>query len=315
MFGNKKIEKIALLVTKKCNLKCEYCYILQNDKTFPENKIASLIKFIETTAGETKKIIFVGGEPFLELPLIKKICSRLDKIKNKKITKIINTNCTILGNEQIKSLNLFDIISISVDGCKRDNDLNRQTANGQGTFEAIKTNFAKIKKNFSGKIALSLVVSPETAKNLFENVRLIYSYFKPDNFKISVPLGYFGWSKQSLNELHENCVRLSDFIEKNKLKEIFPDLYSKTKNCLLNSISVDVNGDIYACEYVIDRNIKPMANINGETYFEFLHKCSFDPNSSMCSDERCLKCNSICRKKDGSLDTNLVAALQFRNFF
>lgn len=317
MFGNKNIEKIAVMITKRCNLNCKYCYIIQNNQTFLQSKIDTLIDFIKKTNGKDKTIIFVGGEPLLEFSLIKEICKKLEQIKDKKIKKIINTNGTILTKDILDNINIFDVISISLDGKKESHNLNRIDKERQGSFEKIKANILKIKSNFNGDIGFNVVITSKTARDLFENVKYIYNVLNPDFIYISVASGRFDWEKEDIIELVRNCVKLIKYIKKNKIEKTFGNFDNfNRKECILNSISVDTNGDIYPCEYVIDRNITPLANINGKINYSFLNTCKFNINNLFCLKELCLNCNTICRKNsDGKLDRNLIKALNFRSLF
>ena len=72
-------QSITFIVTEDCNLRCKYCYITHK----ASNKRMSFEvakKFIDYILEEKIKyqdavtLDFIGGEPFLEVDLIDKIC-------------------------------------------------------------------------------------------------------------------------------------------------------------------------------------------------------------------------------------------------
>lgn len=83
---NKTTKGITFIVTKDCQLACKYCYLVgKNSKERLSFEVARLaIEYILVNQELSKEdsVIwdFIGGEPFLEIDLIKKIC---DYIKTK----------------------------------------------------------------------------------------------------------------------------------------------------------------------------------------------------------------------------------------
>lgn len=78
-------KSITFIVTKDCQLACKYCYLVgKNDKERMSWEVAKkAIDYILRNEHEfnEKSVIwdFIGGEPFLEIELIDKICDYLKK--------------------------------------------------------------------------------------------------------------------------------------------------------------------------------------------------------------------------------------------
>lgn len=76
-------KNITFIVTKDCQLACKYCYLLgKNSKErMPWEVAKTAIDYIldnEKDFQETSVVWdFIGGEPFLEIDLIDKICDYL----------------------------------------------------------------------------------------------------------------------------------------------------------------------------------------------------------------------------------------------
>lgn len=75
------MEHITILVTRKCNLKCEYCYQEHNEKNMSReisNQIVDIVRRYNI-----KNISFFGGEPLINWEIIKHIVDELTHAKSK----------------------------------------------------------------------------------------------------------------------------------------------------------------------------------------------------------------------------------------
>lgn len=135
-------KSITFIVTKDCQLACKYCYLVGKNshermsyeiaKTAIDYVIANEADFRE----ESVVWDFIGGEPFLEVDLIDKIC---DYIKTELFKHnhhwfdsfrfVFTTNGINYGSEKVqkfinKHKNHLNI-TITIDGTRRKHDLNR----------------------------------------------------------------------------------------------------------------------------------------------------------------------------------------------
>ena len=75
-------KNITFIVTKDCQLACKYCYLVgKNEKERMSWKVAKAAidyvldrEYEKNFAYESVNFDFIGGEPFLEIDLIDKIC-------------------------------------------------------------------------------------------------------------------------------------------------------------------------------------------------------------------------------------------------
>lgn len=157
-------NKITLMITQDCNLKCRYCY--GGDSGSYNSKISRMsydiakrsIDFLLSNSMETKKfhITFFGGEPLLEFKLIKRIiqyCQSIGQKNGKQFSYSLTTNGTLINEEIVKffSKNHMNLM-ISLDGSKIMNDKNRIYINGKGTYNDIVRSLKllnKYKKRFT----------------------------------------------------------------------------------------------------------------------------------------------------------------------
>ena len=145
---NFPINTIVLNVNTGCNLSCTYCY--KEDLTTPtkgekmdfqtaKDSIDLLLK--EAEGYEKINVVFFGGEPLSNLPLIKQViqytedrCQDLGKKPDFSLT----TNATMLTEEIVDYLDKHKVgISISMDGPQAIHDRRRITISGQGTYAVV----------------------------------------------------------------------------------------------------------------------------------------------------------------------------------
>lgn len=135
-------RNITFIVTKDCQLACKYCYLVGKNETermsWPVAKAAiDYILSQETNFNEDSVVWdFIGGEPFLEIDLIDKICDYLKIEMYKRNHHWFNsyrfsfsTNGINYDSDKVQRYirkNKGHLsIGITIDGTKRKHDFNR----------------------------------------------------------------------------------------------------------------------------------------------------------------------------------------------
>ena len=147
------IINMALLLTQSCNLRCIYCYGDGGEYgiggSMEEKTAWQAVDWLIEQSGKVKKIniVFFGGEPFLNFPLMKTVVEYARKRVielDKKVGFSVTTNATLLDDEKISFIKENNIhIIISIDGPKEIQDMQRPFAGGKGSYDVI---LPKIKK-------------------------------------------------------------------------------------------------------------------------------------------------------------------------
>lgn len=140
-----------IVTTLKCNLACRYCRATKNflNQSMNIKTAKKVIDFILSTPSKNITIEFQGGEPLLNLEVLKESINYIsDKRKNSNKDVIISivTNLTLMDDEKLKFLIKNNIsICTSLDGPKIVHDKNRLYFNGS-SYEKVIYWFKKIKK-------------------------------------------------------------------------------------------------------------------------------------------------------------------------
>ena len=151
-----KAQTVTFVVTEDCNLRCKYCYISHKTSNKKMN-FETAQKFIDLILSDKIKhapaiiVEFIGGEPFLEVELIDKICDYF-KLKayelgnnwfwNYRInitTNGINYSCKEVQKFISKNKGKISV-SITLDGNEKKHDLQRVFQDGSGSYKVIVEN-------------------------------------------------------------------------------------------------------------------------------------------------------------------------------
>ena len=209
---------LTLEITKRCNLKCRYCYVQKNEDMMQLDvgykSIDISLRQAKKTNDKTLLIYFIGGEPLLKYDSIKKYCEYAKEKAEKcgvKVKFSITSN-GILFNEDILDYFIANkfALKISLDGMEEVHNRNRCYENGKGSYEAVYKNINKLKKyeyETGVSVSIAQVVCPNTCNQLFDSVRFIKNMgFSVLETSINV---YEDWSEKSIEQL------------KNQIKEAF----------------------------------------------------------------------------------------------
>ena len=144
-----ELKTLVLHVTDACNLGCRYCYYgndghaaAAKEKMSPETA-ARAVDFLMEHSGNSKEVIivFFGGEPLLNLDLIRFIVADARKKAMEKGIRVdfaVTTNGTLLTDKTIAFLRENNIgVTISIDGFETAHDRFRRFPNGAPSYGAI----------------------------------------------------------------------------------------------------------------------------------------------------------------------------------
>lgn len=187
-------KSITFIVTKDCQLACKYCYLVgKNEKERMSWQIAkSAIDYILDNEKNFKEesVIwdFIGGEPFLEIDLIDRIC---DYIKTELYRRnhhwfnsyrfSFSTNGINYNSEKVQRFIVKNhghlSIGITIDGTKRKHDLNRiwkGEGPEKGSYDDVVRNIPLWLKQFPNG-ATKVTISSADIPYIKESVLHLYS--------------------------------------------------------------------------------------------------------------------------------------------
>lgn len=186
-------QSITFIVTKDCQLACKYCYLVgKNSKERMSLDVAKKaidyvlqdtnIQFAEAVVWE-----FIGGEPFLEIELIDKICdyikTELFKCNHKWFNNYrfsFSTNGLNYASEKVQRFITKNhshlSIGITIDGTKVKHDINRVYKNNttKGSYDDVVRNIPLWQQQFPGS-ATKVTISSADIPYICESVIHLYN--------------------------------------------------------------------------------------------------------------------------------------------
>ncbi|GFI22440.1 anaerobic sulfatase-maturating enzyme [Lachnospiraceae bacterium] len=303
---------LTLMVSQACNLRCKYCYGDGGEyshKGFMSYEIAkrAVEFFVDQTQEKKLNICFFGGEPLLNYDLVKRIVDYTKDIaiiKEKEFTYSMTTNATLITPEIEQFIQKNKIsITVSMDGTKETNDINRYYANKKGAYDDINAKTVNL-KNF---ITIRATIAPPNL-NIEENLvhiieELQYkrtAWAEADNLL----------SESDYEVLFEHTMKLYDRFEQmlkegkitevkkyysfvNVLRKFYHDgIRSKGCGSGTNMMAVDIDGKIYPCH----RFVGVEASILGDVCAKEMNDTKFYLQAELANFEKCKYClaRSIC---------------------
>lgn len=256
-----RAKSITFIVTKDCQLACKYCYLVgKNTKERMSWEVAKqAIDYIldreQDFRDESVIWDFIGGEPFLEIDLIDKICDYLKVEMFRRNHHWFNsyrfsfsTNGINYGTEKVqrfikKNINHLSV-GITIDGTKRKHDLNRiyktpemergitpKPEDEKGSYDDVVRNIPLWLKQFPGG-ATKVTISSADIPYIKESVLHLYS------------LG--------IHEVNINCV--FEDVWKEGDDKLFEDQLTSLADAIIdNSLYED-----YACSFFMENIGKPL---------------------------------------------------------
>lgn len=291
------IGTIALQVTQGCNLRCKYCAYSGNydnrvhsSKRMSKETAFKAIDFLFDHSIDRERVSlgFYGGEPLLELNLIKD-CVEYAKKKSsgKELMFNMTSNATLITNNTLEFLydNKFSL-TISLDGDQQAHDKNRVFAvNHKGTFKGVMQVLEKIQTcypDYMERVHINAVIDPttdfdctshffsdhKTVKDFYIQANLISEYYSKDEiashevYREKFSYEIFKMYLQKLGRFDEENISKLVSHGFHSLKEIHDKAKISSSTSMkrdhhsgpcvpgIQRLFVDVDGNLYPCERV-----------------------------------------------------------------
>lgn len=273
-------KTITFIVTKDCQLACKYCYLV--GKNAKERMLWDVAKqaidyildneYDENFNQESVIFDFIGGEPFLEIELIDKICDYIKQelyrrnhhwfnsyrfsfstnginYHEEKVQRFIEKNQTHLS------------IGITIDGTQQKHDLNRiwkGEGPERGSYDDVVRNIPLWLSQFPGG-ATKVTISSADIPYIKESVLHLYSL---GIHEVNINCVFEDvWEEGDDKKFEEQLMELADAIIDNDLYKdyacsFYTEHMGKPMDCKLENnnwcgagqmLSIDAAGNFYPC--------------------------------------------------------------------
>jgi uncharacterized protein len=279
------ITALELIVTEDCNLRCAYCFekdmIGRKKMSLKVAQAAIDLLFDYSQEENDLYITYFGGEPLLNIPLIKSITEYVEKkeeLSGKKVEFGMTSNGILLNESMAEYLARHKInVLLSIDGSKLSHDLCRVDKKGRGTFERSMEGL-KMLKRFQPWIGTRMTVVPSNVQRLYEDVVELHD-LGINQFIICHATG-IEWSKEDIESFGSQMRRISDWYKREKsgqnlkisvLDEEDSGLSFFGCHAARNSISISANGEISPCSKILSLDNKRLIYKLGDVEYGLIN--------------------------------------------
>lgn len=179
-------KSVTFVVTEDCQLRCRYCYMVGKNKAarlefdVARKAIDYLLTERELVAEGSVVWDFIGGEPFLEVGLIDRICDYF-KLRAYELSHpwfesyrfSFSTNGLLYGDERVQRFiakNAAHLsVQITVDGTRAKHDLQRVYPDGRGSYDDVVRNIPRWLEQFP-KSSTKVTISSDDIPYIKESV-------------------------------------------------------------------------------------------------------------------------------------------------
>ena len=285
------LSTIVLNVNTGCNLGCTYCYKedLQTPSRGEKMDFDVATRSIELLLKEGAKrerinVVFFGGEPLSNMPLIKQVVDYTERRcaeENKKVDFSLTTNATLLKEDTVDWLNAHRFgIAISMDGPQAIHDKHRLTVGGRGTYDIVAKKSRMLLERYDARPVGARVTLTHgntgvvaIHDHLVNDIGFYEAGFAPVTSNENTR---FNLSGDELQEVFEQMQELGRDYESAALRgentgfsnmhQLMTDLYEGTRKTLpcgagVGMLAVDKDGDLNLCHRFTGSSLPVYGNV------------------------------------------------------
>lgn len=261
------ISIMYLIITEACNLGCKYCYVKNSSSKNSQKKMSiktmeKSIDLFKELSSDNRRIIFYGGEPFLNREILKKGVLYARSIFGEDVEIAINTNATMITEEDVLFIKEHNLqLSISIDGNEKVTNSSRPLNNGVGTYKLIENSIGLLHDANIDNVNISITITKENCDNLKENTRYLVEKYNIRSFGFNFLLDY----PTETNPMSVDIIKATDslldtykYLRENRIYEdrisrkLIPfasrKVYLKDCGAFGNQIVVTPDGKIGPCQ-------------------------------------------------------------------
>jgi uncharacterized protein len=186
-------RRIQLFLAQSCNLACRYCYA-ENNRSNAKHMLMSwdvakaAVNYFVKSSGNRRnlQVTFFGGEPLLNLKVLKQVvgyCEHISKQAKKKFIFELVCNGTLLNKEVADYVAERDfLLFISIDGNREMHNYQRPSVDGTDYYDTILKNAKYVVRKYRQlksrhKVKIRANMTPK-----FHDVRKIAKYLESQGF-------------------------------------------------------------------------------------------------------------------------------------
>lgn len=213
MASPSQINKVDVVLTAACNLRCSYCY--QNDKKARRMTWETLRASADLVLASERpevSLLFVGGEPLLEFPLIQQAVEYVEarRLPGKRIRYEIITNGVLVNDDHVAFLVDHDFeVQLSFDGVPP-----AQALRAPGSFDVLDRLLDRLRAErpgfFAENLTVALTLTVATIPYLADSVEYFLNKGVQDLAISPAVTHQMHWASERIDEIDVQFARIFD---------------------------------------------------------------------------------------------------------
>jgi sulfatase maturation enzyme AslB (radical SAM superfamily) len=199
-----RLRGVAVALGTGCNLRCGYCFQRHDAvRTMPWEIVRAACDLLLAGAAVEPELGFMGGEPFLELPLMRRTTEYLAGCAGPGVTPrcALTTNGTLLDDEALRFLARWQVRTVvSFDGVEPAQELR-----APGTFATLDDLLGRLRRDFPGfladRVTIATTLSSTNLAYLADSVRYLLDRGVYSLIASPVLTHDSGWNDECFEEL------------------------------------------------------------------------------------------------------------------
>lgn len=289
---NFPLTTVVLNINTGCNLACTYCYKEDLDvpsagkkMNFDTARDAIEMLLSESPNQPRYNVVFFGGEPLSNMPLLKEVVSYAEERfadLDARIDFSLTTNATLLNERTIDYLNDHNVgIAVSMDGPEAYHDRNRITVGGKGTYATVARKVELLLSRYTtrpvgARVTLTRGITDIHAiwDHLFNTLGFAEVGFAPVT---SGDIASYNLTSDELVQVFENMKQLGQVyldaalenrsIGFSNMHQLLTDIHEGTKKALpcgagVGMVAIDHEGDVNLCHRFTGSDLPTFGDVN-----------------------------------------------------
>ena len=278
----KNLQHLNLILTNKCNKKCDYCYE-QHEKDYGSFTVESLAKSFDFLANvnehDEKYFQFFGGEPLiykhLILDFLRKNSREIERHPETKISMI--TNGTLLTDAFIQEYFSYPNTQIMISLDSHKSDVEHRHTSEKGVNKIL--DFCRKIVKLGGDLTIRCTLSLETLPYLEEFIQVLMDIgvksMVVHPLTMSATEGFIEWSEEEWGEL-ERILKDAIYNHDDFMIHFSEGTGTRSceSNCMVgdNMIAMDGSGDYSGCYFFTNQKEALPDTILGNVFKEEIHE-------------------------------------------
>ena len=258
------IRSLDVVLTTACNLSCTYCFQDQRaDRSMSWGVLRSALDLLLRSEHPKPELIFYGGEPLLELPLITRAIEYLEVANGGKVSMTVFTNGTLLDRGTMRLLARRGVdTQISCDGVET-----AQQLRAPGSFGRIDRALSRLCAEHPDYLrdhcSVAITLSSRNLEHLAESFSFLVGHGVGEIVVSALVTHDTGWRPETLDQLVaqiDQILKVSiEHFDRTGEVRFAPFKPAKSADSPIDgpptmcsaagtgSLAVDVDGQVYGC--------------------------------------------------------------------